>query len=101
MQVTIYGASDDLIEIEGDVNEEFNWPFRDDEDGLLAFSDGTLLRIKYDKDGIWRLNRVKSGLTYFSKEEGDIEKDTPDKVTLSGYDIKWVVLGKQSAIAKH
>lgn len=101
MSITIYGASDDLIEIEGDITEEFNWPFRDEEDGLLAISDGTLLRVKYDKDGIWRLSQVRSGLSYLSKEEGDIEKDTPDKVMLSGYEIKWVVLGKQIAIKKH
>ena len=100
MSVTIYGASDDLIEIYGDIREEFNWIPDDDETRLLAFSDGTLLRVAYDSDGIWRLNKVASGTAQFAKVEGDVEKDTPDKVTLSGVEIKWVVLGEQSAIIK-
>lgn len=101
MSIKIYGASDDLIEIEGDINEEFNWIADDDETRLLAFSDGTLLRVMYDRDGIWRLNKVASGTAEFLKVEGDVEKDTPDEVTLSGVEIKWVVLGEQSAIQKH
>ena len=102
MAITIYGASDDLIEIEGDIREEFYWIPDDDETRLLAFSDGTLLRVAYDSDGIWRLNKVASGTAQFSKVEGDVEKDTPDSVTLSGVEIKWVVLGDQSAIqSKH
>lgn len=100
MSVTVYGASDDLIEIEGDIREEFNWIPDGDETRLLAFSDGTLLRVAYDSDGIWRLNKVASGTAQFSKVECDVEKDTPDNVTLSGVEIKWVVLGEQSAIQK-
>jgi len=102
MKITIYGASDDLIEIEGDIQEEFNWiPYNEHEFKLLAFSDGTLLRVAYDSDGVWRLNKVASGAAKFSKVEGDVEKDTPDIVTLSGVEIKWVVLGEQSATKKH
>lgn len=87
MSITIYGASDDLIEIEGDIEEEFNWIADDGESRLLAFSDGTLLRVLYDRDGIWRLNKVASGTAQFEKVEGDVEKDTPDKVTLSGVEV--------------
>lgn len=102
MSITIYGASDDLIEIEGDVEEEFNWyPTKTDEDGFLAVSDGTLLRVRYDEDGIWRFTPLVYGLAYFEKEEGNVEHDTPDKVTLSGYEIKWIVFGEQKAIVKH
>ena len=55
-KITVYGASDDLIEIEGDISEEFNYPYNADDKGvLLAFSDGTLARIKYDSGGMWRI----------------------------------------------
>jgi len=100
MSITIYGASDDLIEIDGDICEEFNWIPSDDGTRLLAFSDGTLLRVAYDCDGIWRLNLVARGAARFTKVEGDVEKDTPDEVTLSDVEIKWVVLGEQSAVNK-
>ena len=98
--ITIYGASDDLIEIEGDIEEEFNWIAEDDEKRYIAVSDGTLLSVRYDQDGIWRLNRLMSGSSKFEKEEGDIEKDTPDKVTLSDVEIKWIVFGEQTASRK-
>ena len=99
--ITIYGASDDLIEIEGDITEEFNW-YSDnvEERRYLAFSDGTLLRVFYDEDGIWRFNKVIDGLAHFEKVEGDAIKDTPDRVTLSGYVIRWVVFGEQFASVK-
>ena len=100
MSITVYGASDDLIEIEGDIREEFNWIPEERETRVLAFSDGTLLRVSYDDDGIWRLVRMVKGSANFEKVEGDAEEDTPDKVTLSGAEIKWVVLGEESAIAK-
>ena len=98
MGIKIYGASDDLIEIEGDIREEFNW-FPDDENEkrLLAVSDGTLLRVWYDENGIWRLNRIAAGNSHFSKVEGDAVEDTPDIVELNGVVIKWVVLAEQSA----
>jgi hypothetical protein len=100
MSVTVYGASDDLIEIEGDIREEFNWIPEDGETRVLAFSDGTLLWVLYDADGIWRIGNMVGGSAKFEKVEGDVEEDTPDKVTLSGVDIKWVVLGEDSAIRK-
>jgi len=46
----VTGASDDLIEIEGELYEEFN--SFDCKDGVMALSDGTLLKVDYDEDGI-------------------------------------------------
>lgn len=97
-QITIYGASDDLIEIEGDILEEFNFYPRGEESRILAVSDGTLLRVYYDKDGIWRLNKISGGSADFQKIEGDVEKDTPDKVVLSGVSFRWVVMGEGLAL---
>lgn len=56
--VTIYGALDDLIEIDGDITEEFAAYSNDDEPHYLAASNGVLLRIQYvdeGDDGIWRI----------------------------------------------
>lgn len=98
--IKVYGASDDLIEIEGDIREEFSFYSRDKESRLLAFSDGTLLRIIYDDDGIWRISLIARGRSDFSKQEGSVPEDTNDIVTLAGETISWVVLGEQSAIKK-
>jgi hypothetical protein len=58
--IRVYGAGDDNIEIEGDISEEFVYINADHGD-LLAFSDGTLLRIFYDTDGIWRITPLVTG----------------------------------------
>jgi len=93
----IYGASDDLIEIEGDITEEFN-P-KDGERSLLAFSDGTLLQIQYGAGGnaFWRITPLIYGSAKYRKVEAtDEDENYSDVVTLEG-DIKWVVCGDQWA----
>ena len=96
MKITITGASDDLIEIDGDIQEEFNsW---DDSPTLIAVSDGTLLRVVYDRDGIWRFTPLVYGTAKYFKVDGSAERDTNDVVTLEG-EIKWVVYGKDWARA--
>lgn len=96
--VKIYGVSDDLIEVEGDIREEFSF-FPDDEKErrLLAFSDGTVLGANYDADGIWRLAVVARGSCTLEKQEGSATEDTPDIVTMTG-DVRWVVFGKEIAL---
>lgn len=92
--LTVTGGSDDLIIIGGDTSREFGATGDTEGEGAyLAFSDGTLLRIKYDEDGIWRITRIISGSALFSKVEGDVDADTFDVVTLNGV-IRWVVLGE-------
>ena len=93
----IYGASDDLIEIEGVITDEFNY-YNDDDEAYLAFSDGTLLSVEYDKDGIWRLKRLVAGSNGYEHKSGDVVEDTMDLVTLTG-PLKWVVFGKNKASA--
>jgi hypothetical protein len=97
-EITVYGASDDLIEIDGAIIEEFN-P-RGDEPVLLAFSDGTVLRIHYSDAGVWRIQPVHGGrgseLTIAQAPEDD-EANYSDRATLRA-DIEWVVAG--DAIAK-
>lgn len=88
-QFKIYGASDDLIEVEGKpIRNEFNW-YADDKPCYLNFSDGTQLSCLYDKDGIWRLARTREGSATMRHEPGSVEEDRPDVVYLNG-DITWV-----------
>jgi hypothetical protein len=95
-KVTIYGASDDLIEVEGDFSEEYN-PSNDDDPTYLAFGDGTVLSVKYGDatGGFWRINRVRVGTATYAKTEAtDEDDDYSDRVTLEG-DLRWVVVGTQ------
>ncbi len=93
--VTIYGASDDLIEVEGALGEEFNFCSNDDDEKrYLTFSDGTVLSAQYDGDGIWRFNRLANGTATYEKTEGtDPDGDYTDRVTLTG-DLRWVLFGE-------
>jgi len=94
-QITVTGASDDLIEIGGDISEEFNWyagNADDDEKRFLAFSDGTILSVRYDEDGLWRFARVATGSCRIDKTEGDVAADKCDLIILEG-NVAWVVFG--------
>ena len=88
-RLTVYGASDDLIEIEGDLCDEL---YARDEGTYLAFSDGTVLRVVYT--GIWSIVRVIEGSASYSHvpAEGEDSKNYSDRVTLEG-DITWVCAG--------
>lgn len=91
MSVLIYGASDDLIEVEGDVMTEFNV---DDGVTYLAFSDGTVLAVSYQDDGTWLISRKAVGSASYTRMEAiDDDKNYSDQVTLDGV-IHWVVAGK-------
>jgi len=91
-ETVIYGASDDLLELEGQLSEELNPS--SDEKNLLALSDGTLLEIWYDDDGIWRIRSLAKGACQQNFLQGSVEDDTPDKLTLTG-DLRWAVLGQR------
>lgn len=92
--ITVYGAGDDLIEVDGDLSGEFTLRNGAPEVGdLLAFSDGTILRIGYTPHGIWRITPIFRGaaeLTIEQATEGD-ETNYSDRATLSG--AVWVVHG--------
>lgn len=91
--ITIFGASDDLIEVEGDISEEFNLA-NDESPCYLAFSDGTVLKIVYGKDGIWTIRKIAHGTTIATLIQCTGEDDSiySDTMTLDG-NIKWVVYG--------
>lgn len=98
MGLKVYGASDDLIELKGDITEEFNhYAAGDNDEGVyLAFSDGTVLKAFYDQDGLWRLTLVFKGSLYVEKIEGNVEEDQND-VVLFKDGIKWCVCGTDLA----
>lgn len=92
-EIKIHGASDDLIEIDGDIREEFNPPY-DAEHSLVACSNGVLLRIAYtdDGDGIWRITPLL-GADQVSIWQCplDDEESYSDIATISG-PLVWVAL---------
>ena len=86
MKVTIYGASDDLVEVEGDLAEEFSC----NDGGFLSFSDGTILFIEYRSDsGEWKISQMAVGAAEFSNRvpTGD---EYSDHATLTG-DFRWML----------
>ena len=83
--ITIYGASDDLIEIEGDFREEIYAIDADSVEYLLSFSDGTTLAVHYDAAGMWRIRRTVAGLTQYEyRAATDANADYSDRAMLHG-----------------
>jgi hypothetical protein len=97
MRIEVTGASDDLIEVDGDISEEF--AAYDGPGNYLAFSDGTVLRIVYDQDGIWRVSRVISGTAEYQHESGDLLSYTSDVAVIEGT-IRWVMHGEEIVTAQ-
>lgn len=96
MSVRVYGASDDLIEVEGDVNEEFNG-YGGDDGFVLGFSTGVLLRIVYDRDGTWRISPISDiEGAQIVQAPGMDEDNYSDVATVTG-DVSWVVFGREWA----
>lgn len=95
MKLEIRGYSDDIIDISGDIEEEFY--HTDDGDFFVVVSDGTVLRIAYDANGMWRIYVISKGDdTVLDHHQGtDEDDDYSDIVTLTGEsDIEWVIGGK-------
>lgn len=65
MTTKVYGASDDLIEVEGDVTGEVDCYGTDEREKgvLLCFSDGTVLEVKYGKndEALWEIKTKHIG----------------------------------------
>lgn len=102
MSVLVYGASDDLVELDGDVYEEFNCVSGK---AKLAFSNGVLLKLKYD--GVWRITVLagESLVAHFpsrGEDAGNDEEGVPgysEKAYVTG-PIEWVALVKDTAFPR-
>jgi hypothetical protein len=99
METKIYGASDDLIEFEGDYRGEVSYhtPDRDDGDDpascLIVVSDGTLLAVRYGKndEGIWEVKLVKKGALFDRIDQcDDADAEIYSDVAHFRDGIKWV-----------
>jgi len=100
MKIRIYGASDDLIEVEGDICEEF--PCFTEDGCYMGVSDGTLLRANYNDDGNWVFSMIKKG-SCDVKIVGMLEKENKqeysDEVLIEG-DISWILCGERFEAVK-
>lgn len=70
--IKIWGESDDLIEVSGDIVREYDVYYKD---VMLVLSDRTQLSISYGKDGIWKIKLLKKGNLFIKIEECLEEKD--------------------------
>lgn len=100
MVTRIYGASDDLIEADGDVSGEHSQYGTDDAKSgvLLAFSDGTLLDVKYGKNdlGIWRVSLLRKGDLFDRIEEcTDEDADVHSDVAHFKDGLKWCYIAPE------
>ena len=96
--IRVYGASDDLIEVEGYLSEEFPCPQDDDgrDRALLAFSTGVVLEVEYGSEGIWRIRQVGGSsdqvkIDLNPPEDDDRYSDVAELLEPA----EWVVLGTQ------
>ncbi len=89
MKLTIYGASDDLIEIEGDLRDEFG--YYSDDPAEVRFSDGTVATIAYGagNGAFWRIAVLERGVGTITHTAGTHERtDYSDRLTVEG--VEWV-----------
>ena len=90
----IYGASDDLVEFEGDFSGEVGkYGTDDDEHGvLIVVSDGTILEVKYGKGGaaIWEVKLIAQGSLFQKIEPCTDEEATPfSDIAIFSEGVKW------------
>lgn len=105
MSTQITGYSDDTIDIEGDICDDFDC-FRlcgggrgdDDPQYILACSDGTILRPKYGQVGaIWQFEVVRKGRLLSHVNYGSAKEDTNDTVVFND-GLEWVALAKEEDV---
>lgn len=105
MKTRIYGASDDLIEIEGGVNEEVGCHDHKKPISISA-SDGTKATIYYDENGEWTIKVLKSGGGYrvvgavgdnsTHSAEGTEGCPPYSDVLILEADVEWIKVGRKT-----
>jgi len=97
MGVKIYGSSDDLVEVGGDVTEEFNIPYNTHEEtAIIATNVGVVVRITYTEQGVWRIVPIAGQPEQYTIVQApeDDDDNYSDRCEIHG-DIAWVVYGLQ------
>jgi hypothetical protein len=94
MATIVFGASDDLVELEGDVSGEVGcYGNTETPQGvLLMFSDGTVLAIKYNgrTPGCWSINLLEEGVRFKRIDRCDDENARPYSDVAHFHDgLKW------------
>jgi len=92
LSFTMYGASDDLVELEGGINDELG---AYDVVSNFVLSDGTRGTIEYTKDGVWRINILEHGdvrvnIIHPTRDEIDNDTNYTDRATFTG-NIDWII----------
>jgi hypothetical protein len=102
MVTRIYGGSDDLIEIDGEVSDEFGC--YNNQKQNISCSDGT--RAKIDYDGNWNITVIETGSLFKQIVCGNPAEEPheyPDAKDCPGYSdvlilnegIEWVRIGRK------
>jgi hypothetical protein len=86
--IKIYGASDDLIEVDGDLCAEFPVTDTGDDGVLLVASNGVVLRIRYRT--CWRLDLVTGAGVEIVPCPEDDETNYSDVATITD-PLSWIV----------
>lgn len=95
METKIYGASDDLIEFDGEVSGEVGCYGTDNrENGVLVMcSDGTVLDVKYGKGGmgVWGILVIHRGPLFDHIDHCSNEDTSPHSdVVCMKQGLKWI-----------
>lgn len=101
--VMVYGCSDDLIEIEGVIEDEYCTSGGDIQDAkynYVAFSDGTVLEIEYTSRGWWSIHVKRAGKCRVEREQ-DLDAGT-DVIKLFGPagSLTWALVGNSFLLAQ-
>ena len=92
MSTEVYGASDDLIEVEGDIVGEHCDTNLSNKPCFVILSDGTILSIRYGKEigAIWEITVIRKGWLLI-KVDTCIDEDAPRYSDTAHFDsgIEW------------
>ncbi len=94
----VYGASDDLIEIEGDFSAEVN-DTQADGTKVLAFSDGSMIEVNYNEAGLWHFDIRIEGTSKPKKTFWATDSDGDNYSDIIEFEgtVAWAVYGERAS----
>ena len=93
-EVRVYGASDDLIEIEGGgLREEF--PLPDGDEAFVCASTGDLFLLTFGAYG-WRVSMIRTVTAQLNRDEGDGQ----DEYVVLPADTEWVAITTYAPVVR-
>ncbi len=94
MEIRIFGVSEDFIEIQGDISEEFMIELSEQlQNQFFVFSDGTILCALFKHDG-WTISKIRGGTAEYLHASAGALLARNDVVTLTGH-LYWVMRGSE------